>query len=226
MGVGLQAHSKPPGTITAETIRAHTFELIGTDGIAYATLRQPADGYPSLDLRDKSGVTRASLSILQDGRTLLDMQDNKGNTRQALQINADGSSALMILDADTHARADFGTKAGGGSYLTLSGKNGCRQIHLYVAPEDQQASLDLNDSEDKRRASLTVSKGNGNPVLFLAGVDPLTNATLNVWDDRLPSLSLQYQNGKRSLGLGDDQKKQPALFLKSDDGFQQFPPLK
>jgi hypothetical protein len=227
LGAGLQAHSKPPpGTIVADIVRARAFDLIGTDGNTYATLRQTTDGCPSLDLRDKGGVARASLSIVQDGRTLLDFRDSKGNTRQVLQINVDGSSALMLLDADTHARADFGIKLGGGPYMALSGPTGSQQASMVVDPKNQQSRLDLRDSEDKRRASLVVTNGNGSPNLFLAGTDPLTNATLSVWDDRLPTLLFEFQNGKRSLNLGEDQRKQPSMFVKNNDVFHQFPPQK
>lgn len=216
LGVTIQARTASPRPmIVADTVRTRTLEVTGADGQVYATLRTLSDGSPQLEMRGHDQKPRASLTVTPDGRSVLDLCDKNGKSRLVSQIGTDDTPALMLLDDKTNARADFRIETEGMPSIHLQGPVG-QHVLLYTGKYGQ-AALDLRTANQNKRVSLNVHEGEGSPNLFLAGEDPLTNANLTVWKDRMPSLSLSFHNGERALYLGDDQTNKPRTHLKSGD---------
>lgn len=219
-GPAMQARSAPPRRdITAGTVRAHRFELVGQDGTSYGSLGVDGAGSPALNLYDKSLRARASLGLLPDGRSLLQLYGPDGMTSIHAQIDKESVPLLMIVDGKTRARADLGIRPVLGTSLQLSGEGGGGRALLYVAPGHETAQLALGGT--KARATLAVS--GDLPSLHMTGPEQRAQFALRIHGDGLPSLIMSDAKEKRRVLLGEEWNAPgPRLLLLDGDASRRF----
>lgn len=226
--IALQARSAPPRaprTITADTVRAQTFELTGPDGKLRAALRSNVPEGASLDLLGDDQMPRAQLALLPDGRALLQLSDEQQHPRLVAQVYKDGSPAVMVL-GKSNARIDLKFDDDARPWLTMQPADSGQAVQLGIMGDKpatyKQATFALMDGDGKRRIDMAVSSGErGSANLDLVGSDPFSHADIQCRDGRMPSVTLERDNGRRQIYLGDGTPDTHlGVMLKNGDTFK------